>query len=288
MKRRNPESSPTVKGMGFESSTLLNSRATALITLLTDFGTSDYYVGSLKGAILSVNSAAKIIDITHEIPPQDIEAAAFALLACYQSFPSGTIHLVVIDPGVGSSRRPIIARAGGQIFLGPDNGVFSYVFDVEGTHRTVHVTNEKYFRLPKSTTFHGRDVFAPVAAALSEGVSLESFGSDIQDEVRLPSLDPEISKNGRLKGRIIHVDHFGNCVTNIDRRALGKGNEDSAILRVNGKRIGSIRQFYSEKRDRSLFAIWGSAGFLEISAQNRSAAKILSAKRGDAVVVDFV
>ena len=147
-----------------------------VITLLTDFGTADYFVGAVKGAILSVNPSAIVVDITHEIPPQDIEAGAFTLLAAYKTFPAGTIHVVVIDPGVGSTRRPIIVSANEQFFVGPDNGLFTYIYDREPSHRIFHVTSDRYFRPEPSSTFHGRDIFAPVAAALSKGVVLKSLG----------------------------------------------------------------------------------------------------------------
>jgi len=147
-----------------------------VITLLTDFGTADYFVGAVKGAILSVNPQAVIADITHEIPPQDVEAAAFTLLAAYPTFPPQTIHVAVVDPGVGSERRPIVVKAGTQFFVGPDNGIFTYIYDREPSHRVVHVTSDRYFRSSVSATFHGRDVFAPVAAHLARGVALGSSG----------------------------------------------------------------------------------------------------------------
>jgi len=257
------------------------------ISLLTDFGTADYFVGSVKAVILSINPTATIVDVTHEIPAQDIEAAAFTLLASYRSFAPGTIHLAVVDPGVGSARRPILAQAGGQFFVGPDNGIFSYVFDNEPNFKVLHITSSKYFRQPLSNTFHGRDVFAPVAASLSNGLSPESFGSEISDAVRLPRLGPEFKRDGRVKGRIIHVDRFGNCVTNIDPTLLSNEHTKRASLVVKGKRIKSFREFYGEdKANKELFAICGSAGFLEISARNRSAAKMLNAKLGD--VVDLI
>jgi S-adenosylmethionine hydrolase len=240
-----------------------------VITLLTDFGTVDYFVGAVKGAILSVNPGAVIVDITHEIPPQDIETGAFTLLAAYQTFPAGTIHVAVVDPGVGSERRPLIVSANEQFFVGPDNGLFSYIYDREPSHRTFHVTTNRYFRPSVSSTFHGRDIFAPVAAALSNGVAPEEFGMLIDDEVRLPSLETPL--------RIIHIDRFGNCITNITRD-LSPGE-----IVVKGKTISEIRQFYGEGDDRSLFAIWGSAGFLEISVNGGSAAKVLGAARGDEI-----
>ncbi|HWF90001.1 MAG TPA: SAM-dependent chlorinase/fluorinase, partial [Pyrinomonadaceae bacterium] len=147
-----------------------------VISLLTDFGTADYYVGAVKGAILSVNPSAVVVDITHEIPPQDVATGAFTLLAAYQTFPAGTIHMAVVDPGVGSTRRAIIVSANEQFFVGPDNGLFTYIYDREPSHRVIHVTAERFFRPDVSTTFHGRDIFAPVAAALSNGVEIEEFG----------------------------------------------------------------------------------------------------------------
>ena len=246
-----------------------------MITLLTDFGTADYFVGAVKGAILSVDPKAVIVDITHEIPPQDIEAGAFTLLASYKTFPAGTIHVAVVDPGVGSTRRPIVVSANEQFFVGPDNGIFSYICDRESSHRTFHITAEKYFRPSPSSTFHGRDIFAPVAAALSKGVKLKKLGSEIEDEVRLGSLDSV--------PRIIHVDRFGNCVTNITRDLFK--DWENVTLSINGKTISDFRTFYGEASSKSPFAIWGSAGFLEISINGGSAAKVLRVKRGDKVTV---
>jgi len=244
-----------------------------VITLLTDFGTADYFVGAVKGAILSVNPLAVIADITHEIRPQDVAAGAFTLLAVYKTFPARTVHVAVVDPGVGSARRPIIVSANDQYFVGPDNGIFTYIYDREPSHQTFHVTSDRYFRPSPSTTFHGRDIFAPVAAALSKGVAVEDFGVEIDDEVRLPSLENPL--------RIIHIDRFGNCVTNITRDRLGAENS----IVINGRTISEFRKFYGERDSGALFAIWGSAGFLEISVNGGSAAKELSAKRGDEVVV---
>ena len=253
-----------------------------MITLLTDFGTADYFVGAVKGAILSVNPKAVIADITHEIPPQDIEAGAFTLLATYQTFPAETIHMAVVDPGVGSERRPIVVSANEQFFVGPDNGIFSYICDRESSHRTFHITAEKYFRPSPSATFHGRDIFAPVAAALSNGVTPEELGSEIDDEVRLGSLEPVIKNDAKVKARIIHIDRFGNCITNITRDLFE--DWENVRLVTNGKTIRDFRNFYGEASTTAPFAIWGSAGFLEISVNGRSAAKTLRVKRGDKVI----
>jgi len=243
-----------------------------VITLLTDFGTADYYVGAVKGAILSVNPNVVIVDITHEIPPQDIEAGAFTLLAAYKTFPRGTIHVAVVDPGVGSSRRLIIVGANNQFFVGPDNGLFTYIYDREPSHRTFHLTASEYFRPNPSSTFHGRDIFAPVAAALSTGIAPDQFGPEINDAVRLPSLETPL--------RIIHIDRFGNCITNITREVF-----EGKSLSINGRTITSLRNFYGEALPEELFAIWGSTGFLEISVNGGSAAQVLGAKRGNTIVL---
>lgn len=260
----------------------------SLITLLTDFGTSDYFVSAMKGVILSINRNARVVDITHEIPPQDIEAAAFTLLAAHPAFPAGTVHVAVVDPGVGSSRRAILVEAGGQVFVGPDNGIFSYICESEPLARVFEITNKKYFREPVSSTFNGRDVFAPVAAAVSTGVDPSEFGNQITNPVLLAPLTPETTKNGTVKARIIHIDRFGNCITNLTRRELNeKMIDDGAYLVANGAKIKSFRNFFSEEggRAKEVFGIWGSAGFLELAAKYKSAAKIMKAKRGQAVVL---
>lgn len=256
-----------------------------VISLLTDFGTTDYFVGAVKGAILSVNPSVVIADITHEIAPQDIRSAAFTLLASYQTFPVGTIHVAVIDPGVGSARRPLIVSANQQFFVGPDNGLFTYIYDQEPAHSAIHVTAEKYFRLEPSSTFHGRDIFAPVAAALSLGIKPENFGPPITDAVRLAgSLKPTVHQNGKVRARIIHIDRFGNCITNITRELLPGAKE--LKLRVNGNVIRKLHRFYNEAgAAKDVFAIWGSAGFLELSVNGDSAARTLKAKRDDKVLL---
>jgi S-adenosylmethionine hydrolase len=261
-----------------------------VITLLTDFGAIDYFVSSMKGVTLSLNPNARIVDITHEIPSQDVESGAFTLLATYGSFPAGTIHVAVVDPGVGSSRRAIMVQAGGQFFVGPDNGIFSYICDRQPDHRVFHLTKEEYFRNPVSATFHGRDIFAPVAAALSLGVNTKELGREIKNPVRLQPLAPGKFENGKLKARIIHVDRFGNCITNVTQDGLlAEMTEAGAQFMVNGTTIRSFKQFFAEETGNKdkLFAIWGSAGFLEIAAMNRSAAQILKARRGQEVTVSL-
>ena len=260
----------------------------SIITLLTDFGSRDYFVGAMKGAILSINRHALIIDITHEIPPQDIEAAAFNLLAAYKDFPAGTIHLAVVDPGVGSTRKPILIECGEQFFVGPDNGIFSWICEREGSSRAIHLTNEAFFPQPVSRTFHGRDVFAPVAAALSTGVAMTEFGENLNEHVRLDPLMPAVRSDGTVAGRVIHIDRFGNCITNLTSAHLSADQAAAgAKLVVNGREISSFRRFFSEGAvDRDdLFCLIGSAGFLEIAAHKSSAKTMLNAQRGNVVTL---
>ncbi|HEV2905085.1 MAG TPA: SAM-dependent chlorinase/fluorinase [Pyrinomonadaceae bacterium] len=258
-----------------------------VITLLTDFGTQDYFVGAMKGVILSLNPDATIVDITHEIPPQDIQAAAFNLLAFYKDFPAGTIHVAVVDPGVGSDRRAILVECANQFFIGPDNGLFSWISEREGNFTAWQITNEKFFRNPVSSTFHGRDVFAPVAAALSNGTPPKEFGPPLENIVRLTLLLPRTTADG-IEGSIIHIDRFGNCITNftgehINQESIAAG----AKLIVNKREITSIRKFFADQSGptNELFMLIGSAGFAEIAAQNASAAAILTAKSGDSVLL---
>lgn len=242
----------------------------------------------MKGAILSANPAAQIIDITHDIPPQDIHAAAFNQLACYKEFPARTIHVAVVDPGVGSNRRATVVECAEQFFIGPDNGLFGWVCEREGTFRARQITNEKFFRHPTSATFHGRDIFAPVAAALSNGVNPDEFGPVIDDLMRLESLEPRATNAG-IEARIIHIDRFGNCITNLTRDHFGGEKlAAGASLSVNKQQVTSFREFFSQSNPRSdyeLFMIVGSAGFVEIAARNNSAAEILNVRRGQSVIL---
>jgi len=256
-----------------------------IITLLTDFGSHDYFTGAMKAVILSIAPAARIVDITHEIPPQDIHAAAFNLLACYRNFPPGSIHVAVVDPGVGSSRRAILIECAGQYFIGPDNGIFSWVCEREDRFRARELTNESFFLQPVSQTFHGRDVFAPVAAAIAEGADPEDLGSEIDDVVRLESIQPVRTADGVLEGAILHIDRFGNCITNFSASDLGSGG---MRLLAGTSEITALREFYAAEGDAStdeLFMITGSAGFIEIAARNNSAASILRLQRGQPVVL---
>lgn len=238
------------------------ANSAGLITLLTDFGLADSYVAEVKGVLLSRAPAATLVDITHQVAPGDVRAGQYLLSRAWRQFPKGTVHLGIVDPGVGTSRRALAASADEHLFVAPDNGLLSFL--PEPHFVSLKVPSEA------APTFHGRDVFAPVAAALSTGVAPEQFGAEIDDEVRLPSLETPL--------RIIHIDRFGNCVTNISRERF-----EGKSLSINGRTISAVRNFYGEASADELFAIWGSAGFLEISVNGGSAAQILGAKRGDTV-----
>jgi len=258
-----------------------------IITLLTDFGLQDYFVGAMKGAILSINPAASIVDITHEIPSHNIRAAAFNLLASYQDFPAGTIHTAVVDPGVGSDRRPILIECAKQVFVGPDNGIFSWVCAREKRFRAFHLTNQEFFADPVSKTFHGRDIFAPVAASLSNGVGPKEFGPMIDDPIQLETLKPGRVDNAVTEASIIHIDRFGKCITNLTPDDFDEGGLSVAGLSVNGREVSSERDFFAdgEANKPELFYVFGSAGFLEIAAQNYSAATILGVQPGQPVIL---
>jgi hypothetical protein len=257
-----------------------------IVTLLTDFGGADYFVGALKGAILSVDPRATLVDITHDIPAFDVEAAAFTLLAACEAFPAGTVHAAVVDPGVGSQRRPLAAQCGGRFFVGPDNGLFSYVFERGGGERVFHLTNPKFFRPSVSTTFHGRDVFAPVAGALSAGVGLDELGVEVSDHVRLAPLAPARLPDGSLEARVIHIDRYGNCVTSVTRSELTGGQIARGFrVEAGGRVVSNFRRFFSDTDGETgePFALWGSAGFLELAAFRDSAARLLNLTRGQAI-----
>lgn len=261
-----------------------------IVTLLTDFGTADYFVGALKGAVLALNPEAHLVDITHEVPPYDVESGAFTLRAAFETFPEGTVHVAVVDPGVGSSRRAIVVEGGGYIFVGPDNGIFGHVYERVPACRVFQLTNEKFFRREVSSTFHGRDIFAPVAGALSLGVRAKELGPEVFDFVRLPTAAPERSADGALVGAVIHVDRFGNCVTNITPEALTEEIvARGARLVLAGREVRRFRRFFAEDEEAAgePFAVWGSAGLLEVAVFRDSAARVLGIERGQKVEVKF-
>lgn len=258
----------------------------ALITMTTDFGEADYFVAAMKGVIYSINPAVEIVDLTHAIPPHDIYSAAFTLMCCYADFPINTIHLVVVDPGVGSARRPIMVMTDNHTFIGPDNGVFSYIYQRAHVNRIVHFTTEHYFRQPVSTTFHGRDIFAPCAAYVSKLVDWRMMGVEISDPVRFNIPAPVVLSEQQIRGTVLHVDRFGNLITNITPSELTEERiRAGARVRI-GKHEGlRVLTHFAEANQNELFAYFGSAGLLELAVPRQSAARIAEARRGVEVEV---
>ena len=198
----------------------MSPEASPFITLLTDFGQDDPWVGSLKSVLWGIQPAAKIVDMSHAVPAHDVFAGAFTLYRCYRDYPAWTVHLCVVDPGVGGPRRPILVVADDRYFVGPDNGLFSFVYQFDVVHKVIHITADHYFRRPLSATFHGRDVFAPVAGWLSKGIDSSRFGDEITDYVKLPVPVDVLREDGALEGEVCAVDRFGNCITNIRAATL--------------------------------------------------------------------
>ncbi len=252
-----------------------------IIALLTDFGNKDYFIGAMKGVMLSINENAKIIDITHEIPPQDVRAGSFTLNACYENFPPGTVFVAVVDPGVGSDRRAILVETENYYFITPDNGLLNFIFEREKNVRGFEITNKDFFHKPVSKTFHGRDVFAPSAAHLSKGVSPGEFGDSIEDYVFYKTNQPERTNEQEIEATIIHIDHFGNLITNLRKEDLP---EDFHLL-INDEKIESFHDFFAEAEEKELFMLVGSTGFLEVVANQDSAEKLLQAVVGEKVIL---
>ena len=256
-----------------------------IITLLTDFGIKDPYVASMKGVILNINPRCTLIDITHNVNPHDIQEGAFLLAKTYSYFPKGTIHLSVVDPGVGGARKPILLETENYFFVGPDNGLFTLVAEKEKVKQTVVLTEKKYFLSKVSITFHGRDVFAPVAAYLSLGTKPNVFGYEINSLKKLPFGKPAI-KGGKLLGEILHIDAFGNLVTNIDVETLLRFTKNrSFVIRTKGEIIQGLKKGYWEGKKGEPIALLESNGFLEIAMNKKNAQKALEGKKGDPITI---
>lgn len=253
-----------------------------MITLTTDFGHQDWFVGTMKGVILGINPNLQVVDITHEVPAGDIRAGAFALMASYRFFPKGTIHVAVVDPGVGSDRHAIAIKTTNYFFVGPDNGVLSFALKNEEIKETRLLDNLKYFLKPVSHTFHGRDIFAPVAAHLSRGVAISKLGPKQKNIVQLPWPTPQISRN-RISGEVIYVDRFGNAITNILNTCLA--GMKKAEVSVADKRVCRVEPSYQSVPAGKPVVVRGSSGFLEIAINGGSAAKSLKLEVGAAISV---
>lgn len=254
------------------------------IALLTDFGTQDYFVGAMKGVILSINNEAQIIDITHEIAAQSIQSASFTLRACYKDFPKQTIFVAVVDPGVGSARRAILVETPNYFFIAPDNGLLSFVYDEAEKFRVFELTNKNFLAEKISTTFHGRDIFAPVAAHLSKGVQPSEFGREIADFIRFDETKPQKISENIIQAEIIHADRFGNLITNLKSADLS----ENFVIKINDCEIKNHRKFFAEAEKDEIFSIVGSADRLEIVEFCGSAEQKLNAKIGDVVYLNFI
>lgn len=255
----------------------------AIITLTTDFGTSDSYVGSMKGAIFNINPDCQVVDITHEIAPQDIMGGAFCLAAAYPFFPKRTIHIAVVDPGVGGERRPILVETAGHLFVGPDNGLFTLVFEESKSIEIRELVNDYYFRKPVSRTFHGRDLFGPVAAHISLGVPTEKMGPTIEDFVVISVPDPIIEENG-IQGEVIYLDRFGNGITNLKESLISSVFKiRTPHIMVGALEIGTIQETYDTVAEGAPISLIGSSGYLEVAIRGGDAKEFFGLKKGDAV-----
>ena len=259
--------------------------ARPIVALLTDFGTRDHYAGALKAVVLSVCPDATIVDIGHEIPAHDVLAGALELAACYRYFPPGTVFLVVVDPGVGSARRGIVAEVGDYRFVAPDNGVLSGVFHETAPKRVAELTERKYARPTVSRTFEGRDRFAPAAGWLAKGISLNSLGKTIVDFQVIDLPRPGVAPD-RVTGEVVRVDRFGNLVTNITRHTFEQMTTGgSVVVTAGGVEVGRVAATYSDVAAGEVCALFGSTDHLEIAVNGGDAAVSLRLSRGAPVTV---
>ncbi|HXW91931.1 MAG TPA: SAM-dependent chlorinase/fluorinase [Terriglobales bacterium] len=257
-----------------------------IVTLTTDFGLSDHFVGTMKGVILSITPEAEIIDICHSVQAFDILDGALTIVQAYSYFPSGTTHVVVVDPGVGSARRPLLMSTGKHYFVAPDNGVLSLIMGREEGVRVRHVTGQHYFLQPVSNTFHARDIFAPVAGYLAKGVEGEKFGEEISDYVRFSAPKPKAAGEKTLRGVVLKVDRFGNLVTNFtphDVPALFHSPPPRFRIMIANREITELHNAYADAAPNELFGILGSMGYLEIASSRASAAQLLGSGKGTEV-----
>ena len=258
-----------------------------IITLTTDYGTSDHLVGVLKGVILRILPNATIVDINHHVVPFDVLDGALTIAAAYRYFPARSVHVVVVDPGVGTARRPILVTADQFYFVAPDNGVLSLIYERETAVSVRHITAEHYFLSPVSNTFHGRDIFAPVAAWVAKTFQTEAMGEEITDQVRFALPRPKAAGSA-MKGLVLRVDSFGNLVTNFTAEDLpqGAGADGKIKLQVAGKPVAKLAQTFAQGAAGEPVAIVGSSGFIEIAVNKGQAARVLGANRGAEVILE--
>jgi S-adenosyl-L-methionine hydrolase (adenosine-forming) len=250
-----------------------------ILTLTTDFGRCDHYAGVLHGVILGICPQARIVDLTHDVTPYEIPEAAYTISQAYRHFPKKTVHVIVVDPGVGTSRRPILAEAAGQYFIAPDNGVLSMIYARE-KHRVRLISNEKLFLDPVSHTFHGRDIFSPVAAHIAAGLAPSRAGKLIDDFLALDFHKPLRTGKRSWQGRILKIDRFGNIVTNFHRDDFPDLAQRNCAMTIGPHHIGVMAANYAQTAPGELFLIFGSGGYVEVSASEASAAKIIGCEVG--------
>jgi S-adenosylmethionine hydrolase len=250
-----------------------------ILTLTTDFGLSDHYVGTMKGVILSICPRARIVDISHEAGPFDVAGGAYLIAQAYRYFPKKTVHVVVVDPGVGTARRPILMQAAGQYFVAPDNGVLAMIYARE-QHKVRLISNERYFLKPVSRTFHGRDIFAPVGAHLAAGVPPPRIGKTIEDYLRPGFEKPQRTGKRTWAGRILRIDRFGNIVTNFAVSDFADLERRNFVLNLGPHQVNILARSYAECATGELFAIVGSGGYMEISENRGSAARRIGCETG--------
>ncbi len=259
--------------------------AQRIVTFTTDFGINDHFVGTMKGVVLAINPEARIVDICNSVQSFDVLDGAITIAQAYSYFPKDTVHVVIIDPGVGTARRPILVTTATHIFVAPDNGVLSLIYDREDRVTVRHITAQHYFLQPVSQTFHGRDIFSAVAGHLSKGVDLEKFGEVVTDYVRFAAPRPRMT-NGVLKGVIIKVDKFGNLITNItahDVPQLFAADPQPFRILVGKQEITRMNQAYAQGAPGELFGILDSMGYLEIAANRAAAVQLVGAGKGSEV-----
>jgi S-adenosylmethionine hydrolase len=255
-----------------------------VITLITDFGQSDTYAGIMKGVMLGICPEAVLVDLTHDIAPQAIRQAAYLLHTATPYFPAGTVHLIVVDPGVGSARRPIAVLAERAIYVAPDNGVLTATLEQDPPRMAVHLTEQKYQLPPVSDTFHGRDIFAPAAAHLAAGIDLQQMGKEIEASnlVRLPTQQPILEADGSLLGKVQHIDHFGNLITTLKHSRLSS----PVRIRISSETIPELSRTFADVAPGMLVAYVGSSGFVEIAVRDGNAAALLGVAVGSPVYLD--
>ncbi len=255
-----------------------------IITLTTDFGWRDSYVGAMKGVLYSLAPDAHVVDVAHDVPPHDVVHGAFVIAQAAPHFPKGSIHIGVIDPGVGSLRKALCASCDGQYFIGPDNGLFALVAHAAKQWTAYQLADTRFFRPEVSSTFHGRDIFAPVAAHLARGESPDSFGPPLERPIPL-ELPHFTTDERQLVGEVIYIDHFGSAVTNIRQRDVPTTSLDRVHVRVGGTTIHGLSRTYEERGRGEVLALIGSTELLEIAIRDGNAAEELDLQRGTQIFI---